>query len=300
MFDTALAPAEWSLAHQRLHTLMWSAFLDIETGFDSKVWRKRYHPLSIDAVSSDLLAHFNENAGIKLRPAFVKLAYWTLAPAMVGGDRPGAGEFRERFADLFGFDLAAMSSQAFDRPLLPPLPEIGLEEGRIRVEYARQAVRATVDCTVLTPFSALAPFVSPWECPSSPFWTELHGTEGDRKPAVRLPGGWEESSVLKIRTIDLETDVAVSPFGSRVDYSLREPPGGATPERSDVNREMGECRGYMLVEKLAGRPGACRVSARREASFLDFNHKHFRAETVMYWLAADLVAFADDARRKMS
>jgi hypothetical protein len=146
--------------------------------------------------------------------------------------------------------------------------------------------------------------------------------------SVELPGGgW--TTRAKQRNVELYLEAVRSPFQTRLDYEGHEPEddnlsveaGGAGigasdsdatreqrplldgDDRPDVlssrrNVEVEQFFGYMLVEKHAGQPGACRIVFERQGSFGHPNHNYFCEETLGYWVTSELITFVEGALRR--
>lgn len=326
----------WDKGHQRLHTLYWSTFLGLPSGYDTTRFRDRYHPATSVLAADELLAHWKSGASPRVLRSFQKLALWTLAPHFFGGAGPRysgddgaafdrtAQAVRDAFKARFGFDVAADRGWD-DRKLVPELPELEFEGAAIETRARQRSMRAHVDAVVTLPYARLRSIVHPWRWACSPFWSTVPAsgslTDGSLREtvsaAVRLPGGWWPDA-NKVRPIELEVDLADSPFETRLDYQAKEVPQPdeptgrprrrANPEtavqqstgKADDDEaprmELGRIVGFFLVEKMPGRPGACRIVAEREATFFDFNHEHFCAETLSYWLASELLALVEEAK----
>ena len=306
--------AGWTDDHQKLHSLLWSAFLNITSDYDSGRFRKRYAPVHATETFRQLRDHTKEERAPRLRTDYLKAAAWMLAPRFCGSDHDEAPSFRGTYRRLFGVDLAAERSSGLSRPPLPAMPELGIEGTSVRIETSPPAVRVHMEAVVQSPFLILREIVYPWKWTSC-FWGRLpesqtllqNGFRGRLPAAVRLPGGeLVNGKVTKTRPLLLDVDITTSPFAARLDYSGLEK---AAKEKAAAlaNRtgkqarkrliEIAAVSGFLLVEKLAGRPGACRVVAEREAIFSNFNHRLFAAETVTYWLASELISFCEFARQ---
>jgi hypothetical protein len=324
---------EWTKEHQRVHSLYWSAFLGLAKVQDTDRLDKRYDPSATGETAKTLLKLWDVDRPPRIRKSFMKLALWTLAPRVL--DAPENYEpsrannrqrrdidpatisepFRSAFREQFDFEPGADGAWDPDRLLVPELPELGIEGTRVETRAYRRSVVVHTETVVTRPFGKLAIIVNPSSWVSCPFWAKLPAGNRRNLPnrsaangipvAVRLPGGrrfqGEGTKRPKQRDVLLKFEVATSAFEARIDYEGKELGDDQDPEAPPRRPalwppvEIDGFRGFLQVEKLAGRPGACLVTAEREARYLGFNHDRFRAETTAYWVASDLLACVEDA-----
>lgn len=312
----------WSDEHQQAHTLLWSAYLDLSrydasTRRPGSAIRKRYDPLSVEEVADQILRRADGNrtahARWPLTPSLWKLGVWTLAPQFSSKDLEGrAKELRELFHELFGTETAAHRIHSRDRNLFPPSPELRLEDAVFRTEAYRDAIHVRLEVSALHKFGRLRQIVYPELWGRCPFWSDqdhsppkfldsgppidlVFPKEETWNAIVRLPGG-ESAKGSKRVPLNLAFSIASSSFEARIDYEqTRGQEADEGPEDKRNAADISDMRGFLSVEKMKGRPDACRITADRTVRFAmsDFNHHLFDKETVWYWLSSEILAFGE-------
>jgi hypothetical protein len=265
-----------------------------------------------------------------IRSSLVKLGLWYLQPYFdriqyyakeTWQDR--TGEIRKAFTESFGVDSAVFPTDGPGRPAVPAFPELGIQDAVLTTARYRLTTRVRVECSVLHPYWMIREMVYPWNWKGCLFWDELpeeplevpEFLSHEVQPiVVKLPGGsWAESN--KRRDVKLKLEVVRTPFMTRIDYEAAEIRNGRhaqddadvpqrdrwdkedrpDPKSSRRRVEVRDFFGFMLVEKLPGRPGACRVVLEREGSFGHPNHLYFSEETMGYWVTSELLTFVEAA-----
>lgn len=243
--------------------------------------------------------------------------------ARKGDDEAFVAELREAFrldfAERFGMDLAASPLDPEFRPIFPPRPQLGIEATATSVIAGRRFATARIQANVQRPFYAMRDVVDPAKWSEAGHWKasgEAKSERGTRSivMCLRLPGGRFRISSAKNRNLSMKFEIARGPFDRRVDYSAFEPedPSSACVDsglsealkrreeedddapKSPYDKEsvhVRGMRGFLAVERLAGRPRWSRVTAERTVAFESPNHDRFRVETLLFWLTSEILAF---------
>jgi hypothetical protein len=224
--------------------------------------------------------------------------------------------FREDHLERFGVDLAAASLDPEFRPILPPRPELGIEAPITSVRAGRRFATVRIEANVQRPFFAMRDVVDPSTWSRTGHWRlsgKVDQVRGTRwaEMHLRLPGGRFALSQAKNRKLRMKFEIARGPFARRVDYAAFETGAPTQPsiepyedapqqvEEQDVFQSPYDpravhirgMRGFLGVEKLAGRPRWSRLIAERTVAFESPNHDRFRVETLLFWLSSELLAF---------
>lgn len=222
--------------------------------------------------------------------------------------------FRRYFRETFDVELASFRQSFESWPLLPP---ILAGEVRTAVTAARRSATANVTADVQLNYECLRRFVAPHTWNAFPHWNHAeNGAGGDTLTmGLCLPGGRKISS--KWRTMQGAFAVTGGSFESRLDYELTERPSNGPVHDADERASSGvgehdrardqkqllpiyspnrpqvaTLRGYLSFAKIPARPGWTRVVAERTARFESPNHDRFRVETLLFWLAVEVLTIA--------
>jgi hypothetical protein len=232
-----------------------------------------------------------------------------------------------------GIDVAAFRFDPDARPLLPPGLGLGIEDAHLTIDAGRRRASARISAAVQVqyePRAEVARVIDPSTWSAFGYWdVASRAKPGPRDGSVdmtlRLPGG-AFASETKTSPLRATYGSAAGPFAARVDFDCSElmkpPPRDAqdaqferrrasTPhaqaDQEQQEREhrhyakpytpdaahVGRLRGYVQIEKIAGRPGWTSFEAQREVRFESPNHDRFRIETLTCWLACDVLSFAE-------
>ena len=231
--------------------------------------------------------------------------------------------FRRYFLHQFDVELAVFRQRFETWPLLPPT--LG---GQVTaaVMAARRSATAQVTADVQLPYEKLCSFVHPSTWNVCAYWENatdaVAGGRGVQALRLCLPGG--RSVASKWRDTRVEFAATSGSFESRVDYDVQERTGPedrhanaeeeselegdeadeadgpvSLPLYSPERAQIAGLNGYLSFAKIAGRPGWTCINAQRTARFESPNHDRFRVETLLFWLAIDVLSFAggEDAAR---
>src|SRR5262249_36311193 len=190
---------------------------------------------------------------------------------------------------------------------------LGIENATVDVVAGRRRATAHLSADVNVPYDNIPYDEDPIDPATwwifaywSPQWLPLRGNHDAVDMELILPGG-RFADKTKRSPLRMTYSMARGPFEARVDYicfeskrpsqedtaaALREftrAHGGPSDEDSLEHRQdyaqdavhVRRLRGYLKLEKVAGRPGWTRFTAEREGRFESPNHDRFRVETLM-------------------
>jgi hypothetical protein len=234
----------------------------------------------------------------------------------------------DQLCEDLDIQVAAFRLDADERPLLPPGLGLGIENATVDVVAGRRRATAHLSADVNVPYDSIQYDEDPIDPATwwifaywSPQWLPLRGNRDAVDMELILPGG-RFAAETKLSPLQMTYSMARGPFEARVDYVCfeskrpsQEDPAAALLEvtrayggpNDEDSLEHGQddaepyardaiqvrrLRGYLKLEKIAGRPGWTRFTAEREGRFESPNHDRFSVETLMCWLTCDLLSFA--------
>lgn len=226
-------------------------------------------------------------------------------------------------------ELAAFRIEVDSRPLLPPDPALGIENTHLEIVAGRRSATALLAADVRVPYTQDSPscgVVDPDQWSLFTYWipqAAVRKSVGTQVLGMHLllPGG-NSASLTKQRALEMTYASTAGPFGARIDFDCIESAGQPNQDRQragallevqrartpfpqqneleqytkpydDDETHVDHLRGYLAIDKIAGRPGWTRFVSQREVRFESPNHDRFRVETLMFWLAIDLLSFTE-------
>ena len=219
-------------------------------------------------------------------------------------------------------DVAAFRLRSESRPVVPPGLGLGIGQTVFEIVAGRRTARVRLSAAVQIPYGdRIAQLTDPRTWDVFTYWRTSEKPQPDSSSEILmellLPGG-NRAALSKWRELQFAYRSSITPFEARIDYDGvetgdleampvtidHEAERATDSEPSAGNRwnyeepwgrnftHLRGIRGFLSFEKVPARPLWTRFVAEREVRFESPNHDRFRVETLMFWLACDLLSFA--------